>query len=191
MGALPGAAPRGASIPTGCAGLVYVDEPLPGYNLDRFTAFSPDNPFVYWWFAFNSQPHVPALMWAGKEAELVDYFLTAMCADPTTPTPPRTRPNTCAACSKPGGLHGSFGWYRDVHATADQIRAATATKIARAGARDQRPVRPPGRRPADGARRRGRHRVTIPACGHLCAEEKPAEMAEAILAFTARIGHRA
>lgn len=73
MGALP-ALLFAAGHPEAVRGLVYVDEPLPGYNLDSFTAFNRDNPFVYWWFSFNAQPHLPALMWAGKEAELVEFL---------------------------------------------------------------------------------------------------------------------
>lgn len=65
MGALP-ALLLAAEHPRAVAGLVYVDEPLPGYNLDTFTAFTMDNPFVYWWFAFNAQPHLPAMLWSGR-----------------------------------------------------------------------------------------------------------------------------
>ena len=189
MGALP-ALLLAAEHPDRARGLVYVDEPLPGYNLDRFTAFSPDNPFVYWWFSFNSQPHVPALMWSGKEAELVDYFLTAMCADPAA-NGPEDKAEYVRGLKKPGGLDGSFGWYREVHATAAQIREATATKIAAPvlaiNGQDGHPD--VGRQMELVAERVTAE--TIPACGHLCAEEKPQEMAAAILAFTAGLPYPA
>lgn len=185
MGALP-ALLLAARHPEAVRALVYVDEPLPGYNLDRFTAFTRENPFVYWWFAFNAQPHLAAMMWAGKEAELVDYFLTAMVADPAVISA-EDKAEYVRGLRKPGGLHGSFGWYRDVLTTADQIRAATARRL-------QTPVLAvngqfghPGvaeqmRLVAD--RVEG---VTLGGCGHLCAEEKPAEFAAALLGFAARL----
>jgi len=136
------------------------------------------------------QPHLPALMWAGKEAELVDYFLTSMCADPSTNSE-ADKAEYVRGLKKPGGLHGSFGWYRDVHATAAQIREATAAKtrvpvLAINGQYGHPDVGPQMELVADDVAA-----VTLAACGHLCAEEKPADMAEAILAFTARIDHRA
>lgn len=183
MGALP-ALLMAAESPERVSGLVYVDEPLPGYNLDRFTAFTKDNPFVYWWFAFNSQPHLPALMWAGKEAELVDYFLTAMSADPGAISE-ADKAEYARGLRKPGGLHGSFGWYRDVLMTAEQIRAATATKIrtpvlAINGQYGHPGVEEQMRLVAENVRG-----VTLANCGHLCAEEKPEEFAAAVMAFAA------
>jgi pimeloyl-ACP methyl ester carboxylesterase len=185
MGALP-ALLLTATHPDLVRGLVYVDEPLPGYNLDRFTAFTKDNPFVYWWFAFNAQPHVPALMWAGKEAELVDYFLTAMAADPQAISA-ADKAEYARGLRKPGGLHGSFGWYRDALLTGEQIRAATATKI-------QTPVLAingqyghPGVTEQMQLVANKVEGVTLANCGHLCAEEKPAEFAAALSDFAARI----
>lgn len=186
MGALP-ALLFAAESPESVRGLVYVDEPLPGYNLDRFTAFTKDNPFVYWWFAFNAQPHVPALMWAGKEAELVDYFLTAMAANPSSISE-ADKAEYVRGLRKPGGLHGSFGWYRDALTTGEQIRAATATKIktpvlAINGQYGHPGVEDQMRLVAENVRG-----VTLANCGHLCAEEKPEDFAAAVLAFADDIG---
>ncbi|MFN8828926.1 MAG: alpha/beta fold hydrolase [Labrys sp. (in: a-proteobacteria)] len=185
MGALP-ALLLAAGHPDEVSGLIYVDEPLPGYNLDQFTAFRRDNPFVYWWFSFNAQPHLPALMWAGKEAELVDYFLTAMCADPTTHTA-ADKAEYVRGLRKPGGLDGSFGWYRDALVTADQIRAATTTRIKTPVLAINGAYGHPGVGEQMGLVAETVTSVTLPFCGHLCAEEKPAEMAAAILAFTATL----
>lgn len=185
MGALP-ALLLAAEHPERVSGLVYVDEPLPGYNLDRFTAFSRDNPFVYWWFSFNAQPHLPAMMWAGKEAELVDYFLTAMAADPSAISE-ADKAEYVRELRKPGALHGSFGWYRDVLTTAEQIREATANKITTPVLAINGQYGHPG--VAEQMQLVAEHveAVTLANCGHLCAEEKPQEMAEAILAFTGRV----
>jgi pimeloyl-ACP methyl ester carboxylesterase len=182
MGALP-ALLLAAVHPEKVNGLVYVDEPLPGYNLDQFTKFSKENPFVYWWFAFNSQAHVPTLMWQGKEDVLVDYFLTAMSADPTSITE-QDKAEYVRCLRKPGGLHGSFGWYRDVLKTADQILQATQQKI-------QLPVLALNGQFGHPQVLEQMQMVatnvsgeTFPFCGHLVAEEQPVAMASAILNFT-------
>lgn len=185
MGALP-ALLLCAENPDAVSGLVYVDEPLPGYNLERFTAFSKENPFVYWWFSFNAQPHLPAMMWAGKEAELVDYFLTAMSADPSAISE-ADKAEYVRGLKKPGALHGSFGWYRDVLITAEQIREATATRIATPVLAINGQYGHPGVAEQMQLVAEQVEGVTLANCGHLCAEEKPEEMAEAILAFSQKL----
>jgi pimeloyl-ACP methyl ester carboxylesterase len=185
MGALPSLL-LAVKHPDAVRGLVYVDEPLPGYNLDRFTAFSRDNPFVYWWFAFNAQPHLPAMLWAGREAELVDYFLTAMAADPSAITA-EDKAEYVRGLRKPGGLHGSFGWYRDALLTGDQIRAATATKIATPVLAINGQYGHPGVTEQMSLVAEQVEGVTLAGCGHLCAEEQPQAFADAVLAFAAKL----
>jgi pimeloyl-ACP methyl ester carboxylesterase len=189
MGALPSLL-LAAEHPDRVLGLGYLDEPLPGYNLDRFTAFVPENPFPYWWFAFNAQPHLPALLWQGREAEMVDHFLTAMVADPSCITA-ADRAEYVRGLRKPGGLHGSFGWYREALATGEQIRAATQTKLklpvlALNGQFGHPGVLEQMRLVADDV-----SGETIPFCGHLLAEERPDVVARAILEFCARVGRAA
>jgi pimeloyl-ACP methyl ester carboxylesterase len=171
-----------AEYPDRTQGLVYVDEPLPGYNLDQFTAFSKTNPFVYWWFPFNSQPHLPALLWQGKEDVLVDYFLTAMTANPAAISN-EDKAEYVRGLRKPGGLHGSFGWYREALKTADQIVAATKVKIklpvlALNGQFGQPGVMEQMRLVAESVTGE-----TLPFCGHLLAEEQPENTALAIEKF--------
>ncbi|MGL5817102.1 MAG: alpha/beta fold hydrolase [Phycicoccus sp.] len=160
-------------------GLGYLDEPLVGYNLDQFTAFTPDNPFVYWWFSFNSQPHVPALLWEGKEAQMVDYFLTAMTGDPRA-IGAEDKAEYVRTLRSPGGLHGSFGWYRDSLTTGAQIRESTATRItcpvlAMNGQFGHPGVTEQMALVADDVVGR-----TISGCGHMLAEEYPEVVADAI-----------
>lgn len=183
MGALP-ALLLAARSSIASKGLVYVDEPLPGYNLDRFTAFTDQNPFVYWWFAFNAQPHLPAMMWAGREVELVDYFLTAMTADPTAISS-SDKAEYVRGLRKPGGLTSSFGWYRDALKTGHQIRKATEQRLALPvlainGQYGHPDVDKQMKLVADNVAS-----VTLQNCGHLCAEERPVEMAKAISDFVA------
>jgi pimeloyl-ACP methyl ester carboxylesterase len=185
MGALP-ALLLAARPSVQASGLVYVDEPLPGYNLDRFTAFSKDNPFIYWWFAFNSQAHLPAQLWQDREPALVDYFLTAMAADPASITE-ADKAEYVRGLRKPGGLHGSFGWYRDALVTGEQIRAATAIRLqlpvlALNGEYGHPGVEEQMRLVADDVTGE-----TFPRCGHLCAEEQPEAFAQAIHRFAERV----
>jgi pimeloyl-ACP methyl ester carboxylesterase len=185
MGALP-ALLLAAEQPQAVLGLGYLDEPLPGYNLDRFTAFTKDNPFPYWWFGFNAQKHLPALMWEGREAVLVDYFLTAMVADPSCITED-DKAEYVRCLKKPGGLHGSFGWYRDVLVTAEQIRAATQTKLRVPVLALNGQFGHPGVLEQMQLVAEDVSGETIPFCGHLLAEEQPQAVAHAMLAFCARV----
>lgn len=185
MGALP-ALLFAAHHPDEVRGLIYVDEPLPGYNLDQFTAFRKENPFVYWWFAFNSQKHVPALMWEGKEDVLVDYFLTAMAADPTANSE-EDKAEYVRCLRKPGGLHGSFGWYRDALVTSDQIVAATQSKLGMPVLAINGEYGHPGVEEQMHFVATNVSGVTIPYCGHLPAEEQPQAFADAVLGFTGKL----
>lgn len=185
MGALP-ALLFAAHHPEEVSGLIYVDEPLPGYNLDQFTAFRKDNPFVYWWFSFNSQKHLPALMWAGKEDVLVDYFLTAMAANPAANSE-EDKAEYARGLKKPGGLHGSFGWYRDALVTADQIVEATKAKISVPVLAINGQFGHPGVEEQVRLVASDVSGVTIPFCGHLPAEEQPGIFADAVLPFAQRI----
>jgi pimeloyl-ACP methyl ester carboxylesterase len=185
MGALP-ALLLAAESPDRVAGLGYLDEPLPGYNLDRFTAFVRENPFPYWWFAFNAQPHLPALMWAGREDALVDHFLTAMVADPACITE-ADKAEYVRGLRKPGGLHGSFGWYRDALTTAEQIRAATTTKLKVQVLALNGQFGHPGVLEQMQLVAEDVTGTTIPLCGHLLAEEQPQAVAQAILDFATRL----
>jgi pimeloyl-ACP methyl ester carboxylesterase len=186
MGAPP-ALLLAAGHPDRVLGLGYFDEPLPGYNLDRFTAFAKENPFPYWWFAFNAQPHLPALLWEGKEAVMVDHLLAAMVADPSCITE-ADKAEYVRGLRKPGGLHGSFGWYRDALVTAEQIRAATATKLAVPVLALNGQFGHPGVLEQMRLVAEDVTGETIPFCGHLLAEERPEAVAKAVLAFCAKIG---
>jgi pimeloyl-ACP methyl ester carboxylesterase len=162
-------------------GLGYFDEPLVGYNLDQFTAFTAENPFVYWWFPFNSQPHVPALLWEGKEAQMVDYFLTAMIGDPRAISA-EDKAEYVRGLRSPGGLHGSFGWYRDSLITAQQIREATVDKLSCKVLAMNGQFGHPGVTEQMDLVATDIVGQTIPYCGHMLAEEFPGIVADATIA---------
>ena len=157
-----------------------------GFNLDRFTAFRADNPFVYWWFAFNATPHVAAMLWEGKEDRMVDHLLTAMVADPRSISA-EDKAEIVRGLRTPGGLHGSFGWYRDSLRTAQQTVDALSGRVLGVPllALNGQYGHPGVREQFDGlvATVEG---TTIPGAGHLIAEEQPAAVVAEIVAFGRR-----
>ena len=163
-------------------GLVYLDEPLPGFNLDRFTAFTPENPFPYWWFNFHSQHNLAETLVAGKEREYLDYFITGMIADQRSITE-ADKDEYLRTFAAPGGVRGSFGWYRAVFQTAAQIKELAANKL-------QFPVL--GINGEYGHPQTGEQltavaenvqSAVIKNCGHLIAEEQPEELVKQLLEF--------
>ncbi len=179
MGAIP-ALLFAATHPDRTDFMGYVDEPLPGYNLDRFTAFSEENPFVYWWFGLNSQPNLAAFMWQGKEAELFDYFVTAMTADPGS-VEQAAKEEYVRALRKPGGLEGSFGWYREVLQSGIQIREATQTPISVPVLGVNGQYGHPGVGDQLELVATNVEKAVIQNCGHLVAEEQPDAFVDVVL----------
>jgi pimeloyl-ACP methyl ester carboxylesterase len=175
-----------AHHPDEVIGVGYFDEPLLGFNLDRFTAFRADNPFVYWWFAFNATEHVAAMLWEGKEARMVDYMLTSMVADPRSLTA-EDKAEYVRGLLSPGGLHGSFGWYRDSLKTSQQLVDALQGKTLAVPvlALNGQFGHPGVKEQFDGLATTVEG-ATIPGAGHLLAEEQPAAVAEHVIAFAAR-----
>jgi pimeloyl-ACP methyl ester carboxylesterase len=185
MGA-PVALLHAAHHPEEVLGVGYFDEPLLGFNLERFTAFRADNPFVYWWFAFNATPHVAAMLWEGKEDRMVDYLLTAMVADPGSLSA-ADKAEYVRGLRSPGGLHGSFGWYRDSLRTAQQTvdaiggRVLDVPLLALNGQFGH-----PGVREQFAGLVRTVEGSTLPGAGHLIAEEQPLAVAQEIIDFAQR-----
>lgn len=186
MGA-PAALLMAAHHPDEVIGVGYFDEPLLGVNLERFTAFRADNPFVYWWFPFNATEHVAAMLWEGREERMVDYMINAMVADPRSVTA-ADKAEYVRGLRSPGGLHGSFGWYRDSLLTGRQIVEATQGRVL------QVPVLAlngqyghPGVAEQFAGLAATVHGATLPNCGHLLAEEQPEAVVAQILTFAERI----
>jgi pimeloyl-ACP methyl ester carboxylesterase len=163
-------------------GLAYIDEPLPGFNLERFTRFAPDNPLPYWWFGFHSQHNLAEALVAGREREYLEHFLRIMVQDQTAITG-EDREEYLRTFASAGGVRGSFGWYRAIHETSAQIRE-------RAEARGKLAVPVVGVNGAWGHPETGEQikavaenvfGAVLSDCGHLVPEEKPRELVAAIL----------
>ncbi len=61
MGALP-VLLLGARHPEELSGIGYLDEPLPGVNLDEFTDFRQELGGGFWWFGFNATPGLAEML---------------------------------------------------------------------------------------------------------------------------------
>lgn len=189
MGALP-ALLYAAHHPDEVQWLGYLDEPIVGLNDQKFTAFTKDNPFVYWWFAFNATDRIAAMLWEGKEVEMIDHMITSMVADPRSVTAEDKR-EYLRGLRSPGGLDASFGWYREALVTGAQIVAATSGKPL------ELPVlalngeygHPGVREQFDGLATTVDGGV-IKDCGHLVPEEQPQALVDWILAFDDAHGRR-
>lgn len=189
MGALP-ALLYAAHHPDEVQWLGYLDEPLVGYNDQKFTAFARDNPFVYWWFAFNATDRIAALLWDGKEAEMIDHMITSMVADPRSVTA-EDKHEYLRGLRSPGGLDASFGWYREALVTGGQIVEAMSGKPL------QCPVlalngeygHPGVREQFDGIAATIDGGI-IKNCGHLVPEEQPQALIDWIFAFDDAHGRR-
>lgn len=117
----------------------------------------------------------------------MDHLLTAMVAGPGCITA-EDKAEYGRGLRKPGGLHGSFGRYRDALTTATRSREATAAKLRQPVLALNGQFGHPG---VLGQMRLVAEDVsgeTIPFCGHRLAEEQPEAVARAILDFRARLG---
>ncbi len=183
MGALP-AFMYAAEHPDEISGLCYLDEPLPGYNLDQYTIFS--EPLGgFWWFGMNWTPGLCELLIEVKEREYMEILMTSMIADKSALTS-EDFDEYLRTYKGREGIAGSVGWYRAALTSADQMRAAGRLRTSLpllalggeygiSGTFDQ--MKLVHDNPEGGV---------IPGCGHLIAEEKPAELADAILEFMQR-----
>lgn len=119
---------------------------------------------------------------------MVDYMINAMVADPRSVTS-RDKAEYVRGLRSPGGLQGSFGWYRDSLITGRQIVEATQGRVLQVpllalnGEYGHPGVAEQFKGIADTV-----DGATIPACGHLLAEEQPAAVVERILDFASRHG---
>lgn len=180
MGALP-AFLYAAEHPDEVAALVYLDEPLPGYNLDEYTTFTaPIGGF--WWFGFNFTPGLSELLLSGKEREFVTFIMSAMVADKSCLTSDdfEEYARTYRGASN---IAGTVGWYRAVIESSEQISAvgrlpasvpllALGGEYGIAGTFEQMKLVHDA--PEGGV---------LAGCGHLLPEEKPEELADWLLRF--------
>lgn len=185
MGALP-AYLYAATYPEEVKSLVYLDEPLPGFNLHEFTVFSRETFGGYWHFGFNYAKDLPELLITGKERQFLEYLFNLMLYDPSSISE-EDKAEYLRTYAGAGGVRGSCGCYRAALQTTEQFKAAGQTKL-------KLPVLAYGGQFAIPATKEQMLMVAenveggvIPNCGHLVPEEAPEFLTAKLLDFFSRV----
>jgi pimeloyl-ACP methyl ester carboxylesterase len=181
MGALP-AFGYASLYPSEVRGLVYMDEPLPGYNLDRFLAPTAANGGGYWQFAFQGVRDLPESLIRGQEREYLDFFLRRMLVDQRSMSE-ADRQEYVRTLAAPGGLRGSMGWYRAIWETSEQFREWGKTKLAMPVLAVRGQFGHPGVEEQMRLVASDVKGITIAGAGHLLQEEQPMPLSNALLSF--------
>ena len=109
-------------FPTRSLSVTYLDEPLPGYNLEHYTAFLRENHGGFWQFGLNFSPRLAEILYAGHEVEFLRHIFSEMTMVRDAITEADVREHA-RGMLQPGGITGWVGWYRAAFDTADQLRA--------------------------------------------------------------------
>ena len=168
--------------------LAYIDEPLPGFSYEGVAAFSPETSLGggFWWASFHMVPDLPDALIAGREALYLSWFYDNLSYDKSA-IAQEDLAEYVRAYSVAGAMRASRGFYRDVFVSAEQNRETAQTKLTI-------PVLAIGAAPfglgpiteqdmrAVASDVRG---MVIEPSGHFVAEERPNELAAALLDFFA------
>ncbi|GAB4216125.1 MAG: alpha/beta hydrolase [Roseiflexaceae bacterium] len=164
--------------------LAYLDEPLPGFTYEQFAGFNPDPSAQggFWWAHFFLFPDLPEALMEGRERLVLTHLIRRMAYDMGAFS--EADLDEYARTFGNGGWRGSLGVYREIGRTIQQNREAATTLLempvlALGGAFGT------GEVPLHDMQQVARN-VTggvIAECGHFIAEERPAELAERLIAF--------
>lgn len=183
MGA-PVALCHAARYPEKVRALVYMDEPLPGFNIEAMARFAPDNPSMLWWYPFQMAPDLAELLIAGKEREYIDYFLDQhthlMNPDAIDDA---TRAIYARHLASAGGVRGAVGWYRAVFESAQHIRSIGQNKLTLPvlGINGEFGVPEVAKQMAAVAT--NVTSAVVKSSGHFVAEEQPVALVKELLSF--------
>lgn len=159
------------------ASVTWVDEPLLGFDTERYTAFTDWNHGGFWQFGFNTTPGLAELMYAGREEAFLTliYGLITQVKDAVTPEDVRMQ---AGGMTQPGGIAGWVGWYRATLKTGAQLRtlagrhAFRSPTLAVGGSHGIAGIGEEIKQAVPHAKG-----AVIEGCGHLVAEERPDELA--------------
>jgi len=163
--------------PERTASVTWVDEPLLGFDTERYTAFTDWNHGGFWQFGFNTTPGLAELMFAGREEAFLTLIYSHMVQAKDAVTPADVR-EQARGMKEAGGIAGWVGWYRAALETGAQIRG-----LAERGAFQSPVLAIAGDKGVIGITDEIKQAVpqaqgaVVEGCGHLVAEEKPAELA--------------
>ncbi len=157
--------------------VAWIDEPLLGFDTERYTAFTDWNHGGYWQFGFNATPGLAELMYAGREEAFLALIYSQMVQVKEAVTPNDVR-EQARGMKQPGGVAGWVGWYRAALETGSQLRrlagrgAFRRPVLAVAGAAGVAGIVEEIKQAVPHARG-----AVIENCGHLVPEEQPEDLA--------------
>ena len=173
MGA-PVALVFGAEHANRTSSVAYIDEPLLGFDTERYTAFTDWNHGGYWQFGLHNTPGMSDLLYPGREEEILTLLYSHMTVNKSAMSADDVREHA-RGMKMQDGIRGMTGWYRAALRTGEQVRAAI------------------GKVPSPAIAIRGEGGVVgileeirqaipdaygeiVPNCGHLVPEERPHEL---------------
>jgi pimeloyl-ACP methyl ester carboxylesterase len=178
-----------AEYPDEVAAFAYLDEPLPGLSYESFAALKPEPMWQggFWFAHFHLVPQLPEALTAGRERLYLRHIITRMAYDPSVWS--EADFDELERTFGGGGLGPSIGVYRDIALTIAQNKEAMARGklahpvLALGGAFGMGEV--PGHEMRQVADRV--ETGVLAECGHFLAEEQPAELAQRLLTFFAKV----
>jgi pimeloyl-ACP methyl ester carboxylesterase len=175
--------PYAAMWPDEVRALVYIESSLPAFGQEELMDVARGGS---WHFGFNMAGDISEELVRGRERLLIEHWMrrsTVGAVDPTTVTDDALD-HYAHAMSQPGGLRGSFSYYRAIpRDREDNARLGLARLAMPVMAVD-------GDRGFTGGPQRAMHLLaddvmsfTVPDCGHYPAEERPEALAAAMMSF--------
>jgi microsomal epoxide hydrolase len=160
-------------------GLTLIEAAIPGISASSAYAFTPETAKKTWHFFFNYQPELPEELVTGREHVLLEWIFRHRA---TQPLPRAALDEYVRLYSRPGAYVEALGYYRAIFESGAQNRASAACKL-------QLPVLAIGgalwlgeaMRQATEPLAQNFSMLAMPDCAHFPPEEKPAELAQALI----------
>lgn len=187
MGA-PVALAFAARYPEQARGLVYVDEPVFGINLEQVAAFSSDKESMVWWWPFHHEPMLAEMLVTGHERAYFDHFVfTKTHVTNLWAMTERDKQEYVRHLCEAGGLTGALGGYRDVFVTEQHFAALKTDQLTVPTLGVTGEFGLPDVADALGGYVRDVGKVVIADSGHFVAEEQPQAFLDELRRFLSAV----
>jgi pimeloyl-ACP methyl ester carboxylesterase len=162
-------------------GVTLIEAAIPGISPAGVYAFTPEQAKKTWHFFFNYLPELPEELVAGREHVILEWIFRHRAATPEA-IPRAAIDEYVRLYSRPGAFTEALGYYRAIFESGAQNRETAARKLAL-------PVLAVGgalwlgeaMQQAIGPLAEDFRMLSMPSCAHFPPEEKPAELAVALL----------
>ena len=167
-------------------GVTLIEAAIPGVSASAAYAFTPEQAKKTWHFFFNYLPELPEELVAGRENVVLEWIFRHRTVHPEA-IPRAAIDEYVRLYSRPGAFVEALGYYRAIFESGAQNRETAAAKL-------KIPVLAVGgalwlgeaMRAAVGPLAEDFHMLSIPDCAHFPPEEKPEELAAALVEHFAR-----